>query len=34
MEFAGLMDKMHRLGRRLASHYLNARQTFDQDARV
>lgn len=30
----GAMDKMHRLGRWLASHYLKARQTFDQDPRV
>jgi hypothetical protein len=30
----GPMDKMHRLGRWLASHYLNARQTFDRDAKV
>lgn len=28
------MHKMHRLGRWLASHYLKARQTFDQDPRV
>lgn len=30
----GAMDKMHRLGRWLVSHYLGARQTFDQDAKV